>query len=113
MLRFPSFARIYLERLTDIAHHPARIPPVAGLGNLEAIILREMGGLLIAGELRQRGGVFLVVNIRSRLKNSSGKTYDLKSAASTGPFRIEAAFQRWDASWESVIMATRNPSFFE
>src|SRR6266567_9635249 len=33
-----------------------------------------------------------------RLKNKSGKTYVLKSAASTGPRRMLAASHKWDSS---------------
>src|ERR1035437_2856870 len=39
-----------------------------------------------------------------RLKKRRGKTYVLKSAASTGPRRMLAASHRWDSSWLSVVV---------
>jgi hypothetical protein len=47
---------------------------VAAFGNLEAVVLREQGVLLIAAGLLERFGVLLVMTSEMRLKNSSGKT---------------------------------------
>ena len=52
-----------LERLTDILRDLPHIPPVAVVGNLEAVVLREQGTLFVTGEFLQRSLVLVVVDV--------------------------------------------------
>ena len=51
---------------------------MAALGNLEAVILREQGGLLIFAELFQRRRVFVVMDIREALEEQQREDVGLK-----------------------------------
>ena len=44
-----------LQRLPDIRRHCSHVAPMAIVGNLEAVVLREEGVFLVAAGLRQRG----------------------------------------------------------
>jgi hypothetical protein len=67
-----------LQRLPDVGRHRPHVAPMAALRNLEAVVLREQGVLLVATGLRDCRVVFLVVNVRETLEEQQRKDVGLE-----------------------------------
>ena len=73
-----DLAHRLLQRLADVGRDRAHIVPVAALGNLEAVVLREERVLLVAAGLRQRRGVLLVVHVGDALEEQQREDVGLE-----------------------------------
>ena len=77
-VRLLDAAHRLLQRLADVGGDRAHVVPVAALGDLKAVVLRELGVFLVAAGFRQRGLVFLVVHIGDALEEEQREDVGLE-----------------------------------